>query len=107
LKAAIAAAPQRRVTIAQIKERVAKAHGLTVKEMDHHRRDQRLAAPRQIAMYLATELTDNSLPQIAREFQKKDHTTVMYARDKVKNQMSVDEVYRNKVRQLMALCQSD
>jgi chromosomal replication initiator protein len=75
--------------------------------MDHQRRDQRIAAPRQIAMYLATELTDNSLPQIAREFAKKDHTTVMYARDKVKHQMAVDEAYRNKVRSLMALCQSE
>ena len=107
LKNVVASAPARRITIALIKERVAKSHGLTVKEMDHQRRDQRLAAPRQIAMYLATELTDNSLPQIAREFGKKDHTTVMYARDKVKNQMTIDEAYRNKVRALMALCQSD
>jgi chromosomal replication initiator protein len=75
--------------------------------MDYQRRDQRLAAPRQIAMYLATVLTDCSLPQIARDFQKKDHTTVMYARDKVKDQMQTDEVYRNKVRGLMALCQND
>jgi len=107
LKNVVATTPARRITIALIKDRIAKAHGLTVKEMDHHRRDQRLAAPRQIAMYIATELTDNSLPQIAREFAKKDHTTVMYARDKVKNQMAVDEAYRNKVRSLMALCQSD
>jgi len=107
LKNVVAAAPARRITIPLIKECVAKAHGLTVKEMDHQRREQRLAAPRQIAMYLATELTDCSLPQIAREFQKKDHTTVMYARDKVKNQMTIDEPYRNKVRSLMAQCQSD
>jgi chromosomal replication initiator protein len=107
LKNVVATAPARRITIALIKERIAKFHGLTVKEMDQVRRDQRLAAPRQIAMYLATELTDCSLPQIARDFQKKDHTTVMYARDKVKNQMSVDEAYRNKVRALLALCQSD
>ena len=107
LKNVVATAPARRITIALIKERVAKAHGLTVKEMDYQRRDQRLAAPRQIAMYLATVLTDCSLPQIARDFQKKDHTTVMYARDKVKDQMTTDEVYRNKVRGLMALCQSD
>jgi chromosomal replication initiator protein len=107
LKNVVATAPARRITIGLIKERVARAHGLTVKEMDHQRRDQRLAAPRQIAMYLATELTDCSLPQIARDFAKKDHTTVMYARDKVKNQMATDEAYRNKVRALLALCQSD
>jgi chromosomal replication initiator protein len=107
LKNIVAAIPQRRITIAAIKEKVSKAHGLTVKEMDHQRRDKRLAAPRQIAMYLATELTDCSLPQIAREFQKKDHTTVMYARDRVKELMEADEAYRNRVRSLLALCQSD
>src|SRR5579875_2787817 len=95
------------LTIPLIKERVAKAHGLTVKEMDHQRRDQRLAAPRQIAMYIACELTDCSLPQIARDFGKKDHTTVMYARDKVKELMLRDEAYRNKVRSLIALCQAE
>jgi chromosomal replication initiator protein len=107
LKNAVAQAPLRRVTIASIKEKIAKAHGLTVKEMDNHRRDQRVAAPRQIAMYVCTELTDCSLPHIAREFNKKDHTTVMYARDKVKEQMQRDEAYRNKIRSLVALCQSD
>ncbi|MBV9271987.1 MAG: chromosomal replication initiator protein DnaA, partial [Candidatus Eremiobacteraeota bacterium] len=107
LKNAVAQAPLRRVTIANIKEKVAKAHGLTVKEMDNQRRDQRLAAPRQIAMFICTELTDCSLPHIAREFNKKDHTTIMYARDKVKEQMQRDEAYRNKVRSLVALCQND
>jgi chromosomal replication initiator protein len=107
LKNAVAQVPLRRVTIASIKEKIAKAHGLTVKEMDNHRRDQRVAAPRQIAMFVCTELTDCSLPHIAREFNKKDHTTVMYARDKVKEQMQRDEAYRNKIRSLIALCQSD
>jgi chromosomal replication initiator protein len=107
LKNQIAQAPLRRITIALIKERVARAHGLTVKEMDNQRRDQRLTVPRQIAMYLACELTECSLPQIAREFGKKDHTTIMYARDKVKDSMTRDEVYRNKVRSLMALVQSE
>jgi chromosomal replication initiator protein len=74
--------------------------------MDNGRRDQRLAAPRQIAMYIATELTNYSLPQIARDFGKKDHTTVMYARDKIKDQMQRDEAYRNKIRQLIAMCQN-
>jgi chromosomal replication initiator protein len=106
LKSAVAQAPLQRITIGKIKETVASAHGLTVKEMDNGRRDQRLAAPRQIAMYIATELTNYSLPQIARDFGKKDHTTVMYARDKIKDQMQRDEAYRNKIRQLIAMCQS-
>ena len=107
LKNQIAQAPLRRITISLIKERVSRSHGLTVKEMDNQRRDQRLTVPRQIAMYLACELTECSLPQIAREFGKKDHTTIMYARDKVKEMMARDEVYRNKVRSLMALVQNE
>jgi chromosomal replication initiator protein len=106
LKSALAQAPLHRITILKIKETVSGADGLTVKEMDNGRRDQRLAAPRQIAMYIATELTNYSLPQIARDFGKKDHTTVMYARDKIKDQMERDEAYRNKIRQLMAMCQN-
>jgi chromosomal replication initiator protein len=97
----------RKVTIAVIKEKVAKAYGLSVKELEHTRRNKRIAAPRQVAMYLATELTQNSLPQIAREFQKKDHTTVMYARDRVKRLMENDETYRSKIRSLIAMCHGE
>ncbi len=107
LKNVIPAQPIKRVTVATIKERVAGAHSLTVKEMDNQRREARLAAPRQIAMYLACELTENSLPQIARAFGKKDHTTIMYARDRVKQRMAVDETYQAKVQSLMTICQSD
>jgi chromosomal replication initiator protein len=99
--------PPKYVTIASIKEQVAKAHGLSVKEMDHQRRNKRLSEPRQIAMYLASELTHNSLPQIAREFQKKDHTTVMYARDRVKRLMETDDAYRSKIRSLATICQNE
>ncbi|MBV8149915.1 MAG: chromosomal replication initiator protein DnaA [Candidatus Eremiobacteraeota bacterium] len=107
LKNQIAQAPLKRITIALVKEKVARAYGLTVKEMDNQRRDQRLTVPRQIAMYLSCVLTDCSLPQIAREFGKKDHTTIMYARDKVKDSIARDEVYRNRIRNLTALVQND
>ncbi|MGH7737318.1 MAG: chromosomal replication initiator protein DnaA [Candidatus Tyrphobacter sp.] len=106
LKSAVAQAPLQRVTIAKIKETVARAYGLTVKEMDNGRRDQRLAGPRQIAMYIATGLTDYSLPQIARDFGKKDHTTIMYARDKIKDLVDRDEAFRNKVAALVSSCQN-
>jgi chromosomal replication initiator protein len=106
LKSAVAQAPLQRITIPKIKETVASAHGLTVKEMDNGRRDQRLAGPRQIAMFIATQLTNYSLPQIAREFGKKDHTTVMYARDKISEHMQRDEIFRNKIRQLIGMCQN-
>ena len=58
-------------------------------------------------MYIASELTGASLPQIAREFGKKDHTTVMYARDKIADMMDADEAFRNKIRSLIAQIQSE
>jgi chromosomal replication initiator protein len=94
--------PLRKVTISLIKEKVARFHGITQKELEGQRRDQRLTVPRQIAMYLACDLTNASLPQIAREFGKKDHTTVMYARDKVKKQMERDPEFRSKVRSVLS-----
>ena len=107
LKNAVAQAPMHRVTIPGIKERVAKHYGISVKEMEAQRRDQRVTLPRQIAMYIAWQLTGASLPQIAREFGKKDHTTAMYARDKIADMMEADEAFRNKIRSLVAQIQSE
>jgi chromosomal replication initiator protein len=99
--------PLRKVTIALIKEKVARFHGITLKELEGQRRDHRLTVPRQIAMYLACDLTNASLPQIAREFGKKDHTTVMYARNKVKEQMERDPEFRSKLKSVMATINQD
>jgi chromosomal replication initiator protein len=99
--------PLRKVTIALIKEKVARFHGITLKELEGQRRDHRLTVPRQIAMYLACDLTNASLPQIAREFGKKDHTTVMYARNKVKDQMERDPEFRSKLKSVMATISQD
>ena len=82
-------------------------HGISIKEMEAQRRDQRVTLPRQIAMYIAWQLTGASLPQIAREFGKKDHTTAMYARDKIADMMEADEAFRNKIRSLVAQIQSE
>jgi chromosomal replication initiator protein len=107
LKNAVAAAPMHRVTIPLIKDRVSKFFGISIKEMEAQRRDQRVTMPRQVAMYIAWQLTGASLPQIAREFGKKDHTTAMYARDKIADLMDSDEAFRNRVRTLIAQVQSD
>jgi len=99
--------PLRKVTIALIKEKVARFHGITLKELEGQRRDHRLTVPRQIAMYLACDLTNASLPQIAREFGKKDHTTVMYARNKVKDQTERDPEFRSKLKSVVATINQD
>jgi len=107
LRNEITEVPLRKVTIALIKEKASRFHGITLKELEGQRRDHRLTVPRQIAMYLCCDLTNASLPQIAREFGKKDHTTVMYARNKVKEQMERDPEFRSKVKSVLATINQD
>ena len=68
-----------RPSIDTIKRLVAPAFGVSVCDLDSHRRDASTALGRHVAMFLAREMTLSSLPAIGRRFGDKDHTTVMYA----------------------------
>lgn len=72
----------KRTTIDEIQKKVAEHFNISVKEMQSSRRARTVARPRQIAMYLAKQLTSRSLPEIGRKFDR-DHTTVMHAVRKV------------------------
>jgi chromosomal replication initiator protein len=63
--------------IADIQRATAEAFSLPLRELLSKRQDRRCARPRQVAMYLARELTVHSLPEIGREFDR-DHTTIMH-----------------------------
>ncbi|RCT66675.1 chromosomal replication initiator protein DnaA, partial [Enterococcus faecium] len=65
------------LSILQIQEEVAKYYHIQLKDLKGKKRVKSIVVPRQIAMYLARELTDNSLPKIGAEFGGKDHTTVI------------------------------
>ena len=78
------------LTIELIQSEVCRTHNLTMAELVSDKRTRRVVAPRQLAMYLARELTDASLPQIGRAFGGRDHTTVMYAVQKVRDQMNAE-----------------
>jgi chromosomal replication initiator protein len=67
-----------------IQEVVAKNFNLDVKELKSKRRTDAIAWPRQVAMYLARNLTELSTPEIGEQFGGKDHTTVLHACEKVK-----------------------
>ncbi|MBI2247056.1 MAG: chromosomal replication initiator protein DnaA [Armatimonadetes bacterium] len=90
LKALLPASPARPVTIPAIQKAVAEHFGIRVEEMRAKRRTKGVAFPRQVAMYLARELTDSSLPRIGDEFGGRDHTTVMHACDRVKEALTLD-----------------
>ena len=82
------------VRIDVIQEAAARHYGVSLDELVGERRTKRVVVPRQVAMFLCRELTDASLPAIGRAFGGRDHTTVIYAVQKVTKQMSEEgEVY--------------
>ena len=76
-------ANNRRVTIEEIQKRVSSHFNIRISDMHSARRARSVARPRQVAMYLAKQLTSRSLPEIGRKFGNRDHTTVMHAVKKV------------------------
>ncbi len=83
-------AHDRRVTIEEIQRRVAEHFSMRLTDMSSARRARAVARPRQVAMYLAKQLTQRSLPEIGRRFGNRDHTTVMHAVSRVSELMSQD-----------------
>jgi chromosomal replication initiator protein len=71
--------PPARLEARQVQEAVAARLELTVDDLLSPSRTARIARARQLAMYLTRELTDLSLPAIARAFNRRDHTTVLHA----------------------------
>lgn len=82
------------IPIEKIQAEVGKFYNVSVNEMKGTRRVQNIVLARQVAMYLAREMTDNSLPRIGREFGGKDHTTVMHAYEKIKGMIEIDDNLR-------------
>ncbi len=80
----------RPVTIPAIQRAVAEFFDIRVEDMRAKRRTKAIAFPRQVAMYLAREITDSSLPRIGEEFGGRDHTTVMHACDRVRESLQRD-----------------
>ncbi len=78
------------VSVATIKQVVSEVFGIPVPELESAKRSQVIVAPRQLAMYLCRELTDATLPAIGREFGGRDHTTVLYAVQKISRRLHHD-----------------
>ena len=74
---------ERRVSLEIIQRAVCQEFGLTLPQLKSRNNSRPVAYPRQIAMYLAKELTNASLPQIGREFGGKHHTTVLHSINKI------------------------
>ena len=87
-------------TVADIQHATCEVFGLTAEELLSSTRTTRIAWPRQLAMYLARELTTESLPAIGRHFGGRDHTTVMHACRRTSARIASDETSREAVAKL-------
>ncbi|KRN58564.1 chromosomal replication initiator protein DnaA [Limosilactobacillus secaliphilus] len=83
-----------------IQKKVAAYFNINQSDITGKKRVKNIVVPRQIAMYLSRELTDNSLPRIGRAFGGKDHTTVLHAIDKIEKQIGQDTQLKNTVDKL-------
>ena len=90
----------RPIAISLIQREVCKYYSISHMELVGSKRTQNIVYPRQIAMYLARELTDLSLPKIGDEFGGRDHTTVMHATAKISKLLNEQREVYNQVQSL-------
>jgi chromosomal replication initiator protein len=90
-------AHDRKVSIQEIQKRVCEHFNIRIAEMSSARRARNIARPRQVAMYLAKQLTSKSLPDIGRHFGDRDHTTVMHAVARVTELIAQDAAFAEDV----------
>jgi chromosomal replication initiator protein len=99
-------AHDRKVSIQEIQKKVAEHYNIRVAEMSSARRARNIARPRQIAMYLAKQLTSKSLPDIGRHFGDRDHTTVMHAVSRVTELIAQDAAFGEDVELLRRMLEN-
>jgi chromosomal replication initiator protein len=85
------------ITIEQIQRKVSDFFGIKLSDLKAKTRTKTIAFPRQVAMYLARQLTHASLAEVGRAFGGKDHTTVLYAVEKIKTLLQEDPKLRKTV----------
>ena len=92
----------RSITIEQIQSAVCEAFRVSLAELKGDKRTQDIVYPRHVAMYLARELTDVSLPKIGAKFGGRDHSSVIHAKDKITKLLVEDREAFNLVQDLTA-----
>jgi chromosomal replication initiator protein len=98
-------ASDRKLTIEEIQRKVSEHYNIRLSDMIGPKRVRTIARPRQIAMYLAKQLTLRSLPEIGRRFGGRDHTTIMHGVRKIEELMATDSQLSDDLQLLRRLLQ--
>lgn len=85
------------ITPSMIMEVVAEHFGVKTDDISSSKRNAEFVMPRHIIMYLCRKYTDSSLKSIAKLLGKKDHTTIMHAYDKIKEEIEINQELRSKI----------
>lgn len=94
------ATPKPPMTVEHIQQVVAAHYKIKLEDMKSVTRLRTVAFPRQVAMYLARKFTDLSLPVVGQHFGGKDHTTIMYACQKIEEMQQTDFIFQKELAQL-------
>ncbi|MFN4193108.1 MAG: chromosomal replication initiator protein DnaA [Tabrizicola sp.] len=95
----------RKLTIEEIQRKVAEHYNVRLSDLIGPKRLRIIARPRQVAMYLAKQLTPRSLPEIGRRFGGRDHTTIMHGVRKIEELMLTDSQLADDLQLLRRLLQ--
>ena len=82
------------LTIPQVMETTAQFYSLALEDLTGRRRTKEIALARHVAMYLARELTEASLPRLGKAFGGRDHTTVLHGCERIAEGLERDEELR-------------
>jgi len=99
-------ASDRKVTVEEIQRKVADHYNIRLADLIGPKRSRPIARPRQIAMYLAKQLTTRSLPEIGRRFGGRDHTTIMHGVKVIDQMRATDHQMAEDLKMLLRLLQS-
>ncbi len=91
------------ITIKDVQEKVADYFSISVEELNSKIKSKNIAYPRQIAMYISRNLTDQSLPQIGRFFGGRDHSTVVHAYNKISDDIITNKELKNKIDDIISI----
>jgi chromosomal replication initiator protein len=97
--------PKKLITIDFIQRCVVEEFGISLSDMKLKRRNKTIVLPRQIAMYLSRELTDQSFPEIGEYFGGKDHTTVLHSYNKIKEALLMDSDLKARINKIIQVIQ--
>lgn len=103
----IATTQSQNLTVEKIMETVCKYYNVKKADLVGKKKNKEIVDPRQICIYLITELMDVPLMTIGNAFGGRDHTTIMHARDKISQNIKTDRSLKTNVEDIIAMIKSD